>query len=287
MVKGLRLTAVLGLTALIAIGLTSTTLVSKMAPEVPSGAYKEINLNFGDVEPGVEIKTNAQGKYQSIILKENFKPHDVLKNKFVTDRTELKDFGYTTEDSKLAEIFLYELLTQDFIDSSAINGNEDDYTAWVAYLESTGKYSTDVIQTFKTNKTKGKSTVYFQDGVTAVPDFIYDKTPRVSDVLFEESNVTALEYDRTPYLQVTTKYSVLYRVADEELVNYVYENTKLTSKAELQSIVKPDLFDNYGENAFKVKGESTFQLAKNGENWVVIGFDMGYSFDDTSYKLLP
>lgn len=287
MVKKFHLIAAFTIPALLAVGLTSTTLISKNSPEIPSGAYTQINLDYGDVVPNEELKRNVLGQYESIILNPDFEPRDALKNNFTSNKIELKNFGYTTDDAEQVEDFVYQILTEDFIDSIAVNGDEKDYIAWVDYLESTGKYSTDVIQTFRTNKKKGQAAVYFQDNKSVVPDFIYDKKPRVSDVMFTGGDVTAFEYERTPYVEVSTRYSASYRVSDSKVIDYVLDNTDYTKKKQLTNILNSNLFDNYGENSFKINSEATFQLIKKDDTWIVIGFDLTHVFDENNYNRLP
>ena len=228
---------------------------------------------------GEKVDTGA-GTYEKITLSPDAPVYQF--STIHADTPEMKEIGWSMEDGVAGQRAAVDYMTKEFLDSSALEGDDAAYQAW--YARSAPKYySESVLPQLKTNPGETKIILGNFGTNKFMPNLIHDGTPRAKTLDLKVTGFVAVpSYNGVEY---SIEYDAAYRVDDANAAKFVGLHTGLSGEEVLQSKYAKDVLkDGTGENLYRAKGFANVIVTKDaGGQMKLIGFSSKADFDTTDF----
>jgi hypothetical protein len=228
---------------------------------------------------GEKVNTGS-GTYEKITLNPDAPAYQF--STIHADTPEMKEIGWSMKDGTAGQRAAVDYVTKEFIDSTALEGDDAAYQAW--YANSAPKYySESVLPQLKTSPGETKIILGNFGTNKFMPNLIHDGTPRAKTLDLKVTGFVAVpSYNGVEY---SIEYDAAYRVDDANAAKFVGLHTGLSGEEVLQSKYAKDILkDGTGENLYHAKGFANVIVTKDaGGQMKLIGFSSKADFDTTDF----
>lgn len=228
---------------------------------------------------GEKVDTGA-GTYEKITLSPDNRAYQF--SAIHADTPEMKELGWSVEDGIASQRAAVDYMTKEFMDSTALEGDDAAYQEW--YANSAPKYySESLMPELKANPGETKVIIGNFGTNKFMPNLIHDGKPRV-----KELNLGVAGYSAIPSyngIEYSIEFEAAYRVDDVNAAKFVGSHVGLSGEAFAQSkYAKDSLKDGTGENLYRAKGYANVIVTKDASGQMkLIGFSSKADFDTTDF----
>lgn len=228
---------------------------------------------------GEKVDTGA-GTYEKITLSPDAPVYQF--STIHADTPEMKEIGWSVEDGMAGQRAAVDYVTKEFIDSTALEGDNAAYQEW--YANSAPKYYSEaVLPQLASNPEETKIILGNFGANKFMPNLIHDGNPRVKTLDLKVTGFAAVpSYNGVEY---SIEYDAAYRVDDANAAKFVGSHVGLSGEAFTQSkYAKDSLKDGTGENLYRGKGYANVIVAKDANGQMKLtGFSSKADFDTTDF----
>lgn len=236
--------------------------------EVASGGYK-VQTAIGSYEKFKAAKTSSIYEYN------NGRSHP----------GDLSSAGYTEQDASAGQRFVADYMVEEFIDSSALEGGDEEYQQWRAttaknYLADDFRQQDSVVT--------GSGKIVLGSYTNRIPvHLINDGHHREKSLDMKLSDVGTYKDSKgtSSGIEYKFEYRVEYRVDDTNAAEYAARPFGMTGKEFLISAHAQDkVKDGTGENIYVAKGKATVAIDKDADgNWKIIDLTSKTEYDHSDW----
>lgn len=243
---------------------------------VPNSAPTSSSQVMGS---GEKVETGT-GTYEKITLSPDAPAYQF--SAIHADTPEMKEVGWSLEDGAAGQRAAVDYMAKEFIDSTALEGDDVAYQEW--YANSAPKYYSESVMPELAN-TPGETKVILGNfGQNKfMPTLIHDGTPRENTLDLQVSGFTAVPaYNGVEY---SVHFEAAYRVDDANAAKFVGLHTGMSGEEFMQSKYAKDVLkDGTGENIYRAKGYANIVVTKDaGGQMKMMMFSSKADFDTTDF----
>lgn len=261
----------------------SVALVGCFADEVPSSSQQvppSASAPASQITGSGEKVDTDTGTYEKIVLKPDAPVYQF--STIHADTPEMKEIGWSYEDGAAGQRAAIDYMAKEFIDSTALEGGDGEYSEWYASTASK-YYSAAILPEIAQNPGENKIILGNFGTNKFMPNLIHDGNPRAKTLDLKVTGFAAVpSYSGVEY---SIEFDAAYRVDDANAAKFVGSYVGLSGEAFTQSkYAKDSLKDGTGENLYRAKGYANVIVTKeeNGQ-MKLIGFSSKADFDTTNF----
>ncbi|MFJ4264666.1 hypothetical protein ACIPYU_19675 [Paenarthrobacter nicotinovorans] len=193
--------------------------------------------------------------------------------------------GWTAEEATAAQKLAVDYLSNEFLDSTALEGSDQDFWDW--YYANEGKYFSDkVTGEIRQGQPSQMNIILGNFGTNKLlPSLIHDGSARVKEENLEVQNSSfSITPEQINVVNFNFNWQVGYRVDDANAAALVGHYTNLTGEEVLNSkYAKDNLKDGVGENVYRGKGSAYVAITKDPGGLKIVGFSSKADFDTRDF----
>jgi hypothetical protein len=287
-----------GLLGALALTVTGCSALPNLTGTGPDGAA-EAAPSYGEAVGSGEMVTTPSGTYERIKLHEGSPAYDYA---WLT-RRHRDAWGWTVPEAAGAQKLAVDYVTQEFLDSTALEGGDAEFSTW--HASNASRYFAErIIGDTLQNPGETKLILGNFGENKFIPALIHDGSPRVKELdltlggagfVDEGGNFvddthpdgTLLNEPSGPvvtWLRFDIPFKAGYRVDDTNGAALVGQHVGMTGEEVLASKYATDkLKDGSGENVYRGEGHAQVWVAKEPEGLRIIGFQSQADFDTRDF----
>lgn len=196
--------------------------------------------------------------------------------------------GFSAEDIDKGQQLANNIALDVSFDSSVSDRtvSDSEYANWLQDTTSKYKFDAEMVNGISNKHNDIVFTGYVDSSQGQLPKLVHDGFPRIAEGTGRNLavyTVRPLDVNGQTQMVVTLNTDLLYRVSDQDAINYTAGLTGKTPEEVLSTIAKPSLKDNQGVNYLRVSGTYDVAFKKEGSELVVTGIQSTYKFDASNY----
>lgn len=270
--------AVVGL--LVGMSLSLVGCVANSGPIENQSAPNNASASASQIKGSGEKVDTGAGTYEKITLSPDAPVYQF--STIHADTPEMKEIGWSVEDGVAGQRAAVDYMTKEFIDSTALEGDDAAYQEW--YAKSAPKYYSDAVLPQLASSPEETKIILGNFGANKfMPNLIHDGNPRAKELTLDVSGFVAVpSYNGIEY---SIEFEAAYRVDDANAAKFVGSHVGLSGEAFTQSkYAKDSLKDGTGENLYRAKGYANVIVTKDADGQMkLIGFSSKADFDTTDF----
>jgi hypothetical protein len=254
--------------------------------------------SYGDAVGSGEMVTTPSGTYEKIKLSEKDPAYEYK------PLAHEDSWGWTVLEATAAQKLAVDYMTQEFLDSTALEGGDSEFSSWHA-ATSKNYYSESILAQTTQNPGETKLILGNFGANKFIPALIHDRSPRVKNLdldvagsgFVDENGNSVDEVDQNgnlidktigsgivTYTKFSISFKAGYRVDDVNGAAFVGQQVGMTGDEVLTSKYATDkLKDGSGENVYRAEGYANVVEAKEPGGLRIIGFESAADFDTRDF----